>query len=996
MMILSRHRSAVLAMLIGAASLGTNPTDAFVPSTPRNVLLSPTTAAAKRNLGAPFTPMGTNARLFQKAGVQRQSLALKMATEDFDQMKYTEAAWACVAGLTKVADYYNSNNVESCHLLDIMLNPIKHGGGDDADAARRAVEKTLVGAGIDSQQFRKDLEEFMSKQARIESGSTQKNMGQTLGRVLEAARQIKATLSDSFVSTETLMLALAKEDTQFTVNALKKQGVTYNDLMKAVKDIRGKSGPVISRATENMYDALLKYGIDFTERAEEGKLDPVIGRDDEIRRAIQILSRRTKNNPVLIGDPGVGKTAIAEGIAQRMVQGDVPDSLKGCRLIGLDLAALVAGASMRGEFEERLKAVVEEVTKSEGEIILFIDEMHTVVGAGAAQGSMDASNLLKPALARGQLRCIGATTINEYRKYIEKDKALERRFQQVMIDQPSPEDTVSILRGLKPRYEVHHGVRIRDEALLAAAKLSHRYIPDRFLPDKAIDLVDEACAKLKNELTSKPELLDEIDRRIIQLEMERLSLKSDVEKSDDDSKNAQVAAERLYIIETELHQLRGQSEELNMRWMAEKGGVDRLKGIKEEIAEVNLEIEKCEREFDLNTAAELKYSRLPALEAELAQLEAITEASENEGGERMLRDEVVADDIANVVAIWTGIPPNKLLETEKDRILNMGDNLKQRVIGQDEAIEVVTEAVQRSRAGLNDPSKPIASLIFLGPTGVGKTELCKALSEFMFDDEEALIRFDMSEYMEKHTVSRLLGAPPGYVGYDEGGQLTDAVRRKPYSVLLFDEMEKAHPDVFNIMLQLLDDGRLTDSKGTQVNFRNTIVIFTSNIGSQEILDLKGNDEEQKAEMRAKVTQAMKDSFRPEFLNRIDEHVIFNSLGRKDLREIVKLEIKRLEKRMAERDITLNLTEDALDFLADVGFDPVYGARPLKRTIQRELETVVARGILGGDYGDGDSILVDIVNERLSVQKIISATVDGDSTSVTPPEVGATPNAYSFE
>jgi len=780
-----------------------------------------------------------------------------------------------------------------------------------------------------------------------------------------------STLGDSFVSAEALLLALVKEDTQFTIDALKEQEVSYKDVLEVVKKMRESSGPTISRSAENMFDALLKYGIDFTSLAEEGKLDPVIGRDQEIRRAIQILSRRSKNNPVLIGDPGVGKTAIAEGIAQRMIAGDVPDSLKDCRLIGLDLAALVAGATMRGEFEERLKAVLEEVTKSEGEVILFIDEMHTMVGAGSAQGSMDASNLLKPALARGGLRCIGATTINEYRKYIEQDKALERRFQQVMIDQPTPEDSVSILRGLKPRYEAHHGVRIRDEALLAAAKLSHRYIPDRFLPDKAIDLVDEACAKLKNEITSKPTILDEIDRRIIQLEMERLSLQSDFDKDEGVSKDGGV---RLMGIDKELEDLRKQQQELTNRWQAEKGGVDRIKDLKNEIAQVNVEIEKCEREFDLNKAAELKYSTLPSLEDELAKLEAITEEDDSvtAGGERMLRDEVVADDIANVVAIWTGIPPNKLLESERDRILHMGDNLKNRVIGQDDAIEVVTEAVQRSRAGLNDPSKPIASLIFLGPTGVGKTELCKALSEFMFDSEDALIRIDMSEYMEKHTVSRLLGAPPGYVGYDEGGQLTDAVRRKPYSVLLFDEMEKAHPDVFNVMLQLLDDGRLTDSKGNAVNFRNTICIFTSNIGSQDILDLDGDSDEAKAEMRKRVSAAMKDHFRPEFLNRIDEHVVFNSLGRKELREIVKLEIKRLQKRLDEKEVTLHISDSALDFLADVGFDPVYGARPLKRTIQRQLETVIAKGILSGSYGDGDAIIVDTANERLSVYKAGSA------------------------
>lgn len=762
------------------------------------------------------------------------------------------------------------------------------------------------------------------------------------------------------------MLALAKEDSLFTRDALFKQNVKYQDLLAVVKTMREKSGPVISRSAENMYDALNKYGIDFTERAREGKLDPVIGRDDEIRRAIQILSRRTKNNPVLIGDPGVGKTAVAEGIAQRIVDGDVPDSLKGSRLIGLDLGALVAGATMRGEFEERLKAVLEEVMKSDGEIILFIDEMHTVVGAGSAQGSMDASNLLKPALARGQLRCIGATTINEYRKYIEKDKALERRFQQVMIEQPTPEDTVSILRGLKPRYELHHGIRIRDEALLAAAKLSHRYIPDRFLPDKAIDLVDEACAKLKNEITSKPVILDEIDRRIIQLEMERLSLKSDFEK---DGSSTPEESYRLSKLDEELLQLKKEQQDLSARWMAEKGGVNRLNELKEKIQGIKFEIEKAEREYDLNKAAELKFSALPPLEEELAQLDAMETEADMSNREKMLRDEVVADDIAAVVAVWTGIPPGKLLETEKDRILNMADNLRNRVVGQEEAVEAVTEAVQRSRAGLNDPEKPIASFIFLGPTGVGKTLLCKALAEFMFDSEDALIRIDMSEYMEKHTISRLLGAPPGYVGYDEGGQLTDAVRRKPYSVILFDEMEKAHPDVYNVMLQMLDDGRLTDSKGNTVNFRNTICIFTSNIGSQTILDLNGSDDpDAQIIMKERVTQAMKENFRPEFLNRIDEYIIFNSLGKSSLRNIVKLEVRRVEKRLAERQIEIHVSESALDFLADVGFDPVYGARPLKRTIQRELETVIARGILAGEYFDGDTISVGVENERLKITK----------------------------
>jgi ATP-dependent Clp protease ATP-binding subunit ClpB len=877
-----------------------------------------------------------------------------------------------MATLTKAADFYEATTIEAPIMLDVMLNPAKHNAGEEAESARSVAEKVFGNAGVDVKTLRIELEKYLAKQAKV-SESTNKSLGRILAKVLDNARVNQKILGDSFVSTEGLVLSLCKEDTLFTRDQLSKQDVTYNDVLDSVKKMRETSGPAISRSAENLYDALDKYGIDFTERAREGKLDPVIGRDDEIRRAIQILSRRTKNNPVLIGDPGVGKTAIAEGIAQRMVAGDVPDTLKPpCRLIGLDLGALVAGASMRGEFEERLKSVLEEVTNSNGEIILFIDEMHTVVGAGAAQGSMDASNLLKPALARGQLRCIGATTINEYRKYIEKDKALERRFQQVMIDQPSPEDTVSILRGLKPRYELHHGVRIRDEALLAAAKMSHRYIPDRFLPDKAIDLVDEACAKLKNEMTSKPTELDEIDRKILQLEMERLSLKSDFEG---DEGVAQLEADRLRSIDSKLELLKMQQNELTKRWELEKGGVERMTELKEEVAKVKLEIEKCEREYDLNTAAELKYEKLPKLEAELREAERLGEEAANLEGEKMLRDEVVADDIAAVVAVWTGIPPQKLMETERERILNMGDKLRERVVGQDEAVRVVTEAIQRSRAGLNDPSKPIASMIFLGPTGVGKTELAKSLAEFMFDTEDALIRIDMSEYMEKHTVSRLIGAPPGYVGYDEGGQLTDAVRRKPYSVLLFDEMEKAHPDVFNVMLQILDDGRVTDSKGVNVNFKNCVIIFTSNVGSQDILDLGGSSDPADQEiMRERVTAAMKEKFRPEFLNRIDEEVIFNSLSKHDLRGIVKLEVSKLEGRLKDRQITMEITEAALDLLADKGFDPVYGARPLKRAIQRDLETTVAQGILRGDYSDGDTILVNVSPDgtRLDVQRTIQA------------------------
>jgi ATP-dependent Clp protease ATP-binding subunit ClpB len=647
-----------------------------------------------------------------------------------------------------------------------------------------------------------------------------------------------------------------------------------------------------------------------------------------------------------------------------MYQGDVPDTLKECRLVSLDMGALIAGASYRGEFEERLKKVVDRVKESEGEIILFIDEMHTVVGAGATSGSMDASNLLKPALARGQLRCIGATTIDEYRQYIEKDKALERRFQQVYIGEPSPEDTVSILRGLKPKYEVHHGVRIRDEALLAAAKLSSRYLPDRFLPDKAIDLVDEACAKLKNQLTSKPEELDEIDRRVIQLEMERLSLSSDQSKLD--PKSAEANQIRLNDLDSEIDMLKIQQENLTQRWMAEKGASDSYTGLQAQIAQVEFEIEKAEKEYDLQKAAELKYGTLPELQRKLEEAKPDEEEEDFANGDeekKLIRDEVIAEDIANIISVWTGIPANKMLDSEKNKVLQMGAKLRERVVGQDEAIDTVTQAIQRSRAGLNDPTKPIASMIFLGPTGVGKTELAKSLSEFLFDDQDAMIRIDMSEYMEKHTVSRLVGAPPGYVGYDEGGQLTDAVRRRPYSVLLFDEMEKAHPDVFNIMLQMLDDGQVTDSKGRKVDFKNCVIIFTSNIGSQDIIELNGLNNEL---MKERVNQAMKDNFKPEFLNRIDDTVIFNSLSKDNLRGIVELEVKKLEQRLNERDISMVMTEAALDTMADIGFDPVYGARPLKRAIQRELETAVAKGVLRGDFADGDEITIDSDNGSIAI------------------------------
>jgi ATP-dependent Clp protease ATP-binding subunit ClpB len=715
---------------------------------------------------------------------------------------------------------------------------------------------------------------------------------------------------------------------------------------------------VSDQSPENKYEALTKYGRDLTELAREGKLDPVIGRDDEIRRTIQILSRRTKNNPVLIGEPGVGKTAIAEGLAQRILSGDVPESLQNRKLIALDMGALIAGAKYRGEFEERLKAVLKEVTESSGQFILFIDEIHTVVGAGATQGSMDASNLLKPMLARGELRCIGATTLDEYRKYIEKDAALERRFQQVFIDQPNVEDTISILRGLRDRYELHHGVKISDTALVAAATLSNRYISDRFLPDKAIDLVDEAAAKLKMEITSQPEALDEINRKVIQLEMECLSLKKE---------NDRESLERLEKLHRELGNLKEEQTTLKAQWESEKSVIDNIRKLKESIEHVNVEVQQAERDYDLNKAAELKYGKLTDLQRQLEVGEVNLKEAQT-SGRSLLRQEVTEEDIAEIISKWSGIPISKLVESEKEKLLQLEDVLHDRVVGQEEAVTAIADAIQRSRAGLADPNRPIASFIFLGPTGVGKTELAKALAAYLFDTEDSMVRIDMSEYMEKHSVSRLVGAPPGYVGYEEGGQLTEAVRRRPYAVILFDEIEKAHPDVFNIMLQILDDGRVTDSQGRTVDFKNSIIIMTSNVGSQFILDIAGDDSKYE-EMRDRVMESMRSSFRPEFLNRIDEIVIFHALRRDELRRIVKLQVQRLEQRLGDRRMTLKIADAALDFIAEVGYDPVYGARPLKRIIQRQLETQIAKGILRGDYADGDTIFVDIENERLAFKRL---------------------------
>ncbi len=760
-------------------------------------------------------------------------------------------------------------------------------------------------------------------------------------------------LKDEYVSIEHFIIA-AVEDQGATGRILREHGVRRDQILAALQKVRG-SQRVTSPNPEGTYQALEKYGRDLTKSASLDKLDPVIGRDEEIRRVIQVLSRRTKNNPVLIGEPGVGKTAIVEGLAQRIVAKDVPEGLKDRRLVALDMGALIAGAKFRGEFEERLKAVLKEVLDASGEVILFIDELHTVVGAGAAEGAMDAGNLLKPMLARGELHCIGATTLDEYRKYIEKDAALERRFQPVMVDQPNVEDTISILRGLRERYEVHHGVRIKDAALVTAAVLSNRYITDRFLPDKAIDLVDEAAAKLRTEIDSMPAELDEVSRRVMQLEIEREALKKETDTASKD---------RLSKLEKELAELKEQANALRARWQHEKESIGKLRELREEIELTKREIEHAEREYDLNRAAELKYGKLTELEKRLRQEEDSLAAEE--GAARLMKEEVDEEDIAEVVARWTNIPVSRLMQGEVEKLLRLQDHLHHRVVGQDEALRAVADAVIRARSGLNDPNRPLGSFIFLGPTGVGKTEVARALAEFLFDDEQAMIRIDMSEYMEKHAVARLIGAPPGYVGYDEGGQLTEAVRRRPYSVILFDEIEKAHPDVFNVLLQLLDDGRLTDSHGRTVDFKNTVVIMTSNVGSQLILDYRGGDtEEGYSQMRDDVLGALRQHFRPEFLNRIDEVVVFHALTREQLKQIVGIQLARLRHRLTERKVELELTDAALSHFAEVGYDPVYGARPLKRLLQRELETVLGRRILAGEVRDNSRVTVDFSDGSLT-------------------------------
>jgi ATP-dependent Clp protease ATP-binding subunit ClpB len=854
--------------------------------------------------------------------------------------QFTEKAWEAIVRTPEVAKAAQQQQIESEHLLSALL---------EQDGL---VSNVLGKLNVSVSQWRDRATAFIAKQPKVSGSNSNVYFGRSADTLLDRAEKFRKDYDDAFISVEHILLGYA-QDNRFGKNLLTESKLTETQLKTAIEQIRGNQ-KVTDQTPENKYEVLEKYGRDLTKDAREGKLDPVIGRDDEIRRTMQILSRRTKNNPILIGEPGVGKTAIAEGLAQRIFKGDVPESLKDRTLISLDMGALIAGAKYRGEFEERLKAVLKEVSDSQGDIILFIDEIHTVVGAGATQGAMDAGNLLKPMLARGELRCIGATTLDEYRKYIEKDAALERRFQQVMVDQPNVDDTIAILRGLRSRYELHHDVTISDSALVAAAVLSDRYIADRFLPDKAIDLIDESAAKLKMENTTKPEQLDEIDRKILQIEMECLSLRKEKDNSSRD---------RLQRLERELSGLKESQMSMNAQWQAEKGGMEELKKIKEEIERVNIEIQQAERNYDLNRAAELKYGTLTALQK---RLDAFGQHLMDQplSSKSLLRKEVTENDIAEVISKWTGIPITKLIASEMQKLLQLEDELHDRVIGQNEAVQAVADSILRSRAGLGDPNRPIASFIFLGPTGVGKTELAKALASYLFDTEESMVRIDMSEYMEKQSVSRLIGAPPGYIGFDEGGQLTEAVRRRPYSVILFDEIEKAHADVFNVMLQILDDGRVTDSQGRTVDFKNTVIIMTSNLGSQYILDVVGN-EDQYEEMRSRVLETLRSSFRPEFLNRIDETIIFHALSKSEIRGIVQLRLKSLSNRLMAKSMTLVMDESAIDFIAEAGYDPVYGARPLKRVIQRELDTTLAKMILKGSCKEGDQILVKVGDtERL--------------------------------
>ncbi|MDQ6767179.1 MAG: ATP-dependent chaperone ClpB [Candidatus Eremiobacteraeota bacterium] len=871
--------------------------------------------------------------------------------------KLTEKAQQAIVRAQSIAREYSAGEIDTEHLLASLL--------EDEDGVAVIILRQL---GADIASLRQQLTDLLEKRTKV-YGASEPSLGRDLRDILTRAGQEALNFKDEYISTEHLLLAIAdargKSD---AASLLKRAGVTRDAILKALTAVRG-SQRVTDQNPEAKYQALERYGRDLTKLARENKIDPVIGRDEEIRRVIQVLSRRTKNNPVLIGEPGVGKTAIVEGLAHRIVRGDVPEGLKNRRIIALDLGALIAGAKYRGEFEDRLKAVLKEITQSQGEIVLFIDELHTVVGAGAAEGAMDASNLLKPMLARGELHTIGATTIDEYRKHIEKDAALERRFQPIMVGEPSVEDSISILRGLRERYEAHHHVRIKDSALVAAAVLSQRYITDRFLPDKAIDLVDEAMAKLRMEMDSRPVELDEVERRGNQLKIEREALKKETDPG---------SRKRLANIEKEIKDLEAETTRLRALWEAEKQSVGQVSALKEQIENIRQRVERAEQGYEPNVdwgeISRLKYQELPELEKKLQALQAKSSTS------KLFKDEVDEHDIAEIVAKWTGIPVTKLLEAETQKLLKMEERLHQRVVGQEDAVRAVSAAVRRARAGLQDPNRPLGSFIFLGPTGVGKTELARALAEFLFDDERAMIRIDMSEYMEKHSVARLIGAPPGYVGYEEGGQLTEAVRRRPYSVVLFDEIEKAHPDVFNVMLQILEDGRLTDGQGRTVDFKNTVLIMTSNVGSSAISEFAGNDER----VRAHVMESLRQQFRPEFLNRIDEIIIFQSLKLDDIKRIVEIQLRSLGVRLAERGIALELTDATKEYLANRGYDPVYGARPLKRTIQKEIIDPLAVRILNGDFVPGDAVLAEVQSgEIVFVKKKVQKKAEQKTTAVAP-------------